>query len=131
MSAGPALPTLRCCVQRLRPGFAGQKHRRTASTVYYVVEGEGSTRIGDTELHWGPRDVFVVPTWMWHEHRCGAGSQGATLFSVSDAPLLEAAQLYREEPEAYVGSRPAPPPPLHAHNAAGAAPGPTNPRSMK
>ncbi|MDP3164417.1 MAG: cupin domain-containing protein [Hydrogenophaga sp.] len=119
-TGGSTLPTLRCCVQRLRAGFVGQQHRRTASTVYYVIEGEGSTRIGDTELHWGPRDVFVVPTWMWHEHR--SLGQGATLFSVSDAPVMEAAQLYREEPESQVGRHPSPPPPLHGHVKSGAAP---------
>ena len=90
--------------------------------MYYVIDGEGSTRIGDTELHWGPRDVFVVPTWMWHEHRPLGEGKGATLFSVSDAPLLQAAQLYREEPESHVARHPSPPPPLHAHRKSGAAP---------
>jgi gentisate 1,2-dioxygenase len=110
MHGGSVLPTLRCCVQRLRPGFSGQRVRRTASTVYYVIEGEGTTVVGDTELHWGPRDVFVVPTWAWHEHRHRDGQEGAVLFSVSDAPLLESARLYREEP-AQAGERASPPPP--------------------
>lgn len=112
MTSGPVLPTLRCSIQRLRPGFVGARHRRTASTVYYVVEGEGTSRLGDRVLRWGPRDVFVVPTWAWCEHQPAAG--GATLFSVSDAPLLEAAHLFREEPQSQVGQRPAPVHPLHA-----------------
>lgn len=102
LTGAAALPTLRCCIQRMRADFVGQKHRRTASTVYYVVEGEGKTVVGDVELQWGPRDVFVVPTWAWHSH-CPAGT-GATLFSVSDAPLLEAAGLFREEPQSAVRS---------------------------
>ena len=57
---------------------------------------------------------------MWHEHR--SLGQGATLFSVSDAPVMEAAQLYREEPESQVGRHPSPPPPLHGHVKSGAAP---------
>ncbi len=105
LTGGSALPTLRCCVQRLRPGFAGQKHRKTSSTVVYVIEGHGTTRIGDSEITWGPRDLFVLPTWAWTEHRNNSGDQEALLFSVSDAPLLEAVHLYREEPESTVRTR--------------------------
>lgn len=115
MTGGSALPTLRCTIQRLRPGFIGEKHRRTASTVLYVVEGEGTSLIGDKELRWGPRDVLVVPTWAWTEHR--PGKEGATLFAVSDAPLLDAACLYREEPSSHVASRRPPAAPLHGRKA--------------
>jgi gentisate 1,2-dioxygenase len=38
----------------------------------------------------------VVPNWSPHRHR-NLGRDEALLFSVSDAPLLKAAQLYREE----------------------------------
>jgi gentisate 1,2-dioxygenase len=110
ITGGPTLPTLRCCVQRLRAGFVGKSRRTTASTVYYVVEGYGVTRIGETELKWGPRDVFVIPTWVWHEHQ--SLDKDATLFSVSDAPLLEMASLFREEPELSVKQYRVPTPPL-------------------
>lgn len=120
LTGGSALPTLRCCVQRLKPGFVGQSHRKTASTVFYVIEGQGTTRVGDKELNWGPRDVFVVPTWAWNDHRNRSASEGAVLFSVSDAPLLEAAHLYREEPECTVrrGATPQPVQPALAANPA-------------
>lgn len=101
-TGGPALPTMRCAVQKLRKGFNGDRHRRTASTVFYVVEGTGTCVIEGKRFTYGPRDVFVVPPWAWHEHQ--AGVEGATLFSVSDAPLLEAAHLYREEPTSAVHS---------------------------
>ena len=71
----------------------------------YVIEGHGTTRIGETEINWGPRDLFVLPTWAWTEHQNNSASSEALLFSVSDAPLLEAAHLYREEPESTVRSR--------------------------
>ena len=98
VNGGPTLPSLRCAIQKLRSGFDGQRHRKTCSTVYYVVEGEGKTAFDDTSLNWKSRDVFVVPTWQWHKHKVGAG--GATLFSVTDAPLLEYLGLSREEPRA-------------------------------
>lgn len=96
-TGGPTLPTLRCAVQSLRPGFAGKPKRKTSSTVFYVVEGEGTTIVGDIELKWGPRDVFSIPSWAWYEHRNNSSGSRAVLFSVTDAPVLEAVGLYREE----------------------------------
>ncbi|PYJ69594.1 MAG: cupin, partial [Verrucomicrobia bacterium] len=47
-------------------------------------------------LRWSKGDGFVVPNWCPHRHR-NLVRDDALLFSVSDAPLLKAAQLYREE----------------------------------
>jgi gentisate 1,2-dioxygenase/1-hydroxy-2-naphthoate dioxygenase len=46
--------------------------------------------------------LFVLPTWAWIEHQNNSLTSEALLFSVSDAPLLEAAHLYREEPKSTV-----------------------------
>ena len=108
LTGGAALPTLRCCIQQLRPGFVGEKHRHTSSSVYYVVEGQGRTVVGDSELNWSAHDVFAVPNWAWHHHINSSQSAGAVLFSISDAPLLEAMNLYREEPATSVRSNPPP-----------------------
>src|SRR5881409_2604167 len=35
---GPALPTVGCWIQMLRPGEKTKKHRHTSSAVYFVVE---------------------------------------------------------------------------------------------
>jgi gentisate 1,2-dioxygenase len=107
-TGGSTMPTLDCHVQCLRPGFEGRKHRHTSSTVYYVVEGEGTTIVGDKELKWGPKDSFVVPNWMWHQHVNGSKSSQAILFATTDAPLLDKLGFNREEPERSFGSRPYP-----------------------
>jgi gentisate 1,2-dioxygenase len=62
--------------------------------VFVVVEGQGETQVGDTTLHWKPRDIFVVPSWHWHRHR---GESEAVLFSFSDRPVQEKLALWREE----------------------------------
>lgn len=98
MTGGSALPTMRCTIQSLRPGFQGQAHKHTASTVYYVVEGEGSTFVEGQELRWSARDIFVVPNASTHHHVNHSADARAVLFAVSDAPLLEAIGLYREDP---------------------------------
>src|SRR5690242_15527200 len=67
-----AMPTMATFMQLLPKGFAGAPYRSTDGTVYVCVEGSGETRIGDQAFAWGPRDVFVVPSWFRHSH-CAAG----------------------------------------------------------
>jgi len=88
-----AMPTIGTFLQLLPKGFAGSPYRSTDGTVYVAVEGEGETRIGDTVMRWGPRDIWVVPSWMSHTHH--AASE-AVLFSFSDRPVQEKLGLWRE-----------------------------------
>jgi gentisate 1,2-dioxygenase len=88
-----AMPTIGTFLQLLPKGFAGSPYRSTDGTVYVAVEGEGETRIGDTIMRWGPRDIWIVPSWMPHTHH--AASE-AVLFSFSDRPVQEKLGLWRE-----------------------------------
>lgn len=96
---GSTLPTLRPSLRRLPAGFAGSRRRKTSSTVFHVVSGEGRTEAGDTVLEWSARDNFVVPNWTWHRHVNASGSVDAVLFAVSDDPGLRALGYYRAESE--------------------------------
>ena len=89
-----AMPTMSTFMQLLPQGFAGASYRSTDGAVYVCVEGRGETRIGDQSLAWGPRDVFVVPSWAKHSHRAAAES---VLFSFSDRTVQEKLGLWREE----------------------------------
>jgi gentisate 1,2-dioxygenase len=93
-TGGPPMPTIGACMQLLPAGFAGQRYRGTDGTVVAVVEGEGETVIGDTTFQWKPRDIFVLPSWTWHQHRAVTE---AVLFSFSDRPVQDALALWREE----------------------------------
>jgi 1-hydroxy-2-naphthoate dioxygenase len=108
ITGGPTMPTIDCFVQSLRPGLETKPHRHTSSAVYYVIEGEGTTVVGDKEIHWSAQDSFVVPNWMWHRHINRSASSRAVLFSATDAPLLAALGMYREEPEASFAAQPYP-----------------------
>ena len=103
MTGGPTFPTMTCWVQMLRPGEATEAHRHTSAAVYFVIRGEGTTVVGDTELNWGPNDSFCVPNWAWHRHINRSTTSEALLFTVNDMPTLAALDLYREEPEMSVG----------------------------
>jgi gentisate 1,2-dioxygenase len=95
-TGGPLLQTISAFAQTLRARCETQEHRHSSSAVYHVVEGEGSTVVDGQELRWGPRDTFVVPTWARHHH-VNDTAQDALLFSFTDAPLVDALGLLRED----------------------------------
>jgi len=88
-----AMPTMATFMQLLPKGFAGVPYRSTDGTVYVCIEGKGETRVGDEIFAWGPRDVFVVPSWARHAHRATSES---VLFSFSDRVVQEKLGLWRE-----------------------------------
>jgi gentisate 1,2-dioxygenase len=93
-TGGYPMPTIAAYLQLLPPGFQGQSYRSTDGTVYSVVEGHGRSRVGDQVFDWGPKDVFVVPSWCPVAHEA---SKEAVLFSFSDRPVQKALGLWREE----------------------------------
>ena len=52
--------------------------------------------IDGQRFDWQRGDLFVVPTWAWHEHASADGAE-AILFSVHDTPVMQALGLYREQ----------------------------------
>jgi len=93
-TGGYPMPTIAAFLQWLPKGFAGQSARSTDGTVFCVAEGRGHSRIGDQTFAWGPRDIFVVPSWQLVSH---AAEEEAVLFSFSDRPAQKALVLWREE----------------------------------
>lgn len=96
VDGGPAMRTMAMQMQQLRPGFEGRARRHTGSKLYHVVDGEGSTVVGDQRFDWSGGDFFTVAPWAWHAH-CNGSAQTATLFQVNDTPVLKALGYYREE----------------------------------
>ena len=93
-TGGYPLPTIGAFIQLLPGGFQGRSYRSTDATIYCVVEGRGRSQIGTSSLVWGPRDVFVVPSW----HAVSHEAQSETvLFSFSDRPAQKSLGLWREE----------------------------------
>ncbi|AQH02926.1 gentisate 1,2-dioxygenase [Burkholderia sp. KK1] len=92
-SGGYPMPTIGAFVQWLPKGFTGAPVRSTDSTVFCAVEGRGTTTIGGQSFDWGPRDVFVAPSWLPVSHRTETDS---VLFSFSDRPAQKALGLWRE-----------------------------------
>jgi gentisate 1,2-dioxygenase len=96
VNGGPAMPTIGCYVQLLRPGEHTQAHRHTSSAAFHVVEGSGYSVVDGQQLDWEDKDVFCVPGWAFHEH-VNTGDRPAILFSHTDVPVMRSLDLYREE----------------------------------
>ena len=88
------MATIGTFLQMLPAKFSGAPYRSTDATVYCVKEGRGKSKIGDQVFSWGPRDIFVVPSWTPVAHEA---SEQAILFSASDRPVQQVLRLWREE----------------------------------
>ena len=97
LTGGPVMATIGASMQMLRPGEQTKAHRHTGSIIYQCAKGEGYSIINGKRFDWRERDIFCVPSWMFHEHVNGSSSDDACLFSFHDLPVMRALNLYREE----------------------------------
>jgi len=94
VTGGYPLPTIGAFLQLQPSGFRGEASRSTDATVYCAVEGRGRSLVGNSSFAWGPRDVFVVPSWCPVSHEA---QEESVLFSFSDRPAQKSLGLWREE----------------------------------
>jgi gentisate 1,2-dioxygenase len=87
------LPTIGAYLQLLPEGFSSRSYRATDATIFCAVEGHGTSEIGDKTFSWGPRDIFVAPSWHAVSHRA---DEESVLFSFSDRPAQKALGIWRE-----------------------------------
>lgn len=99
ITGGAVMRTMGMRQLLLRPGFHGAARRATASQLYFVIEGEGSTFIDGEEFRWSAGDLVAVKPWAWCRH-VNAAPFDARLFQVNDAPALRALGFFRVEEDA-------------------------------
>ena len=90
----PVFSTISYRAQMLRPGEQTLPLRHTASSIYFVLDGEGYTEVDGERYEWGKSDFFVVPSHRWR-HFVNTGPENAILYSYTDAPLIEKIGHYR------------------------------------
>lgn len=93
---GPTVPALAAELQLLPPGFKTRSHRHNSRCSSFVLRGEGATVVEGERIEWSRGDIFVVPGWAWHQHE-NRLAEDAVLYTVTDAPTMEAWGFYREE----------------------------------
>ncbi|HLI20401.1 MAG TPA: cupin domain-containing protein [Stellaceae bacterium] len=94
----PAMATTALFMMKLDAGSTTKPYRTTANNIFSPVEGEGETVVEGKSFEWRRGDVFVVPAWLSHFHRC---DKGAVLFRVTDEPTMQKLGFLREEKPAH------------------------------
>lgn len=94
VDGGWAMPTISTCLQLLPKEFKSHPYRSTDATVFVVTEGKGRSIIAGKAYEWGPKDIFVVPSWKAVTHEV---ESDAVLFSYSDRVCQEKLGLWRED----------------------------------
>ena len=90
--------TLGASAERIDASATSAVRRETASSVYHVIEGFGSTVVGDVTLSWKQGDTFCIPSWYKYQHFATASST-VYLYRFDDRPMLKALGFYRAEDE--------------------------------
>ena len=91
------LPTIGAHAQLIRPGEHTRAVRDSASRIYHVLEGKGTSIISGKRLDWAKGDTFCAPTWAWREHLVDSADPAGVLFSFDDAPIQQPFALYRRQ----------------------------------
>ena len=97
ITRGSVLPTINVSAHLLPPGYRGKPVRRSASSISFVIQGEGTTVVDDAEISWQRHDTLVIPNWTWQRIINRSSSEPAVLFTLSDAPILHKFGLFRQQ----------------------------------
>lgn len=95
LTGGAVMSLLDCYLVQVEAGTSTLPFRTSAHAVVAVMEGTGTTTIGDETLTWEPKDVFSLTADDWIVHR--AGDIPAKLFVCSDREVLRRLDLLTEE----------------------------------
>ena len=88
----PALQSIALHMNRLESGTITRATRTTANQIICVADGRGKTVVDGVELRWHRGDVFAIPGWRQFHHTADGD---ATLFEMTDAPVMEALGWHR------------------------------------
>jgi gentisate 1,2-dioxygenase len=91
---GFVFPTIAAFIQWLPKTFRGRPYRSTESTVFFVIEGDGTITAGNEQFAFKQDDVFVVPPWT--QHSIESASE-CVLFNYSDRAAQVACGFWRED----------------------------------
>lgn len=86
-----------CTLQWLHPKQTTRRYRRTSSSIYFAIQGNGTLSVDGRELAWGPHDTFALPNWAWHRFTNTSATEPTILFGVHDEPAIRALSMYRDE----------------------------------
>jgi gentisate 1,2-dioxygenase len=94
-TGGAVMSTIDCYLLGLTQGQATRATRTNSNCVCVVMEGEGSSEVGEDKIAWGPKDIFALPHGQWVSHK--AATRTARIFQITDREILRRLDYLREE----------------------------------
>ncbi|QSR19341.1 gentisate 1,2-dioxygenase [Novosphingobium sp. KA1] len=94
LTGSSAMPTISTAMRLLPKGFSSVPYRSTAGTVFNVVEGKATVRIGDQTFSVVAKDIFVVPSWFPVQFEA---EEDTVMFSYSDQIAQAKLDYFREK----------------------------------
>lgn len=88
------MPTITIHMQRWDSGFRSKPYRSTANQIFIVMQGTGTSKVGDKTFNWSFGDTIAAPCWSAIEHQV---SEDAVLVSMSDEALQRFGRMWRFE----------------------------------
>ena len=90
----PTMPTITLKVHKWPRGWRNRPYRHAANTVYVVMRGSGTSKIGASSFDWRFGDTIAAPAWLGIEHHASADT---VMFAMSDENLMRWTKYYRIE----------------------------------
>ena len=94
-TGGCAMTLMDVTLMRIDPLQKTWRTRTNSNAIVHVVEGSGSSTIGDRTIFWRRSDIFSIPQNNWAQHTAWAG--GANLLLIDDRDLMQRLEILREE----------------------------------
>ncbi|MCP5143977.1 MAG: cupin domain-containing protein [Gammaproteobacteria bacterium] len=93
LTGGAAMSTLDIQMLGLEPAEPSRDYRCNADFIFLVVDGEGTTQVGDETMSWSKYDILTIPRNNWFHHEARSK---AHLLQVSDSEMLRRLDLFEE-----------------------------------
>ncbi|CAN9186660.1 unnamed protein product [Alternaria alternata] len=88
--------TLGASATRISADKSSPPIQTTASSVFHVVDGSGTSTIAGKEYSWRKGDTFCIPSWHEYQHHAD-DAETVYLYRVHDEPMLKALGFYRHK----------------------------------
>ncbi|MGI4812780.1 MAG: cupin domain-containing protein [Janthinobacterium lividum] len=89
--SSPAMPTITIKVHRWQAGWRNQPFIHNANTIYVVLQGRGTSSIGDQQFAWALGDVIAAPIGVRVAHTV---DESAVLVALTDEGLMRHCGYY-------------------------------------
>jgi len=88
------MPTLTLKVHGWHAKWRSRPQRQTPNTVFVVMQGSGTSWVGEQRMDWSFGDVIAVPGWTRTEHQA---HEDSLLCSITDEQLLRWSKYFRQQ----------------------------------